>query len=248
MSTDPSSPLRLRLSRRARRVRLRVLPDGNVELVLPEGSDVAAALAFAESNRPWVERARARLLGRRLAQEAAVRAIPDTIDLPALGESWRLELVTGPEGVPRVRSLAGQRLRLVCSGSDDWVALLRAWLRRRGAETLPAWLEQVAARTGLQYARVQVRLQRSRWGSCSSRGTISLNAKLLLLTPALVDYLMVHELCHTRVMSHSAKFWRLVESKQPGALELDRSLRRVSRNLPAWAEQRPRTSAEAAEW
>jgi len=223
----------MRRSHRARRVRVRVLPDGQVELVLPEGADAGQALAFAESQRAWIERTRTRLLGRlrwRLGQSAV---IPEVIELPALGERWRIEQGLGSAGV---QWLSGRVLRLTCSSPGEGLALLRGWLRQRAADALPAWLERVAAETGLTYLRVQVRLQRGRWGSCSSRGTISLNAKLLLLPPELARYLMVHELCHTRVMNHSPAFWRLVERLEPAAAELDRALRRAAHELPAWLD------------
>jgi len=215
---------------------VRVLSDGQVELVLPEGADAGRALAFAESHRVWIERTRARLLQRWRLHRAQCGAIPEAIELLALGERWQVEQRPVALGAADVQMMPGHRLSLSCSGTAEGLALLRAWLRRRAVETLPGWLNRVARQTGLVYARVQVRLQRARWGSCSSRGTISLNAKLLLLPPELAHYLMVHELCHTRVMNHSPAFWRLVESRLPGAADLDRTLRRAACQLPAWLD------------
>jgi predicted metal-dependent hydrolase len=88
----------------------------------------------------------------------------------------------------------------------DAIADLQHWLKREARRHLPDWLALVAEDTGHRYQRVSVRLQRSRWGSCSSRGTISLNAKLLML-PRMRRYVLVHELCHTLHMNHSPAFW-----------------------------------------
>jgi predicted metal-dependent hydrolase len=79
-----------------------------------------------------------------------------------------------------------------------------------------------------------MRLQRTRWGSCSAQRTVSLNAALLLLEPELVRYLMVHELCHLRWLDHSRRYWRLVERFEPDFRALDRRLTEAWRELPAW--------------
>ena len=111
---------------------------------------------------------------------------------------------------------------------------LRRWLLAHARHRLSPRLAALATETGLSYRRLQVRRQRTRWGSCSSTGTISLNGCLLFLTPGQARYLMVHELCHTRHMNHSAAFWSLVERFQPGARALDRELSQAWRRIPAW--------------
>jgi predicted metal-dependent hydrolase len=101
-------------------------------------------------------------------------------------------------------------------------------------ETLAAELAHVAAKTGFTYRRVQIRRQRTRWGSCSISGTISLNVCLLFLRADIVRYLLVHELCHTRHMNHSARYWALVAIHEPNFRQLDRELLRGWRHVPAW--------------
>jgi hypothetical protein len=234
MSGPPDTPLRIRESPRAKRVRLRVLPDATVELVIPPGGDRLDAMAFAERKRAWIERARADVLERIGRREAAWRVLPEALVLSALGETWQLS--AGQPDLPpgQLEPAHPGRLRLGGCETEQALALLREWVKCRARATLPGWLDRVSDETGLGYARAQVRLQRSRWGSCSSRGTISLNAKLLFLDPPVVTYLMVHELCHTRFMSHSRAFWRLVERKMPGYRELDAALRRASGQVPQW--------------
>jgi hypothetical protein len=79
-----------------------------------------------------------------------------------------------------------------------------------------------------------VRRQKTRWGSCSSRGTISLNAKLLFLPPPLVDHLLLHELCHTRHMDHSPAYWTCVAGFEPDYRRLENEVTRGNRYVPAW--------------
>jgi predicted metal-dependent hydrolase len=116
----------------------------------------------------------------------------------------------------------------------DVAEALRGWLMDVAHDELGRQLEHVARECGLQFVRMQARRQRTRWGSCSSGGTISLNACSMFLEPAIVRYLLIHELCHTRHMNHSKRFWHLVESFEPDYQRLDRELTRGWQQVPGW--------------
>lgn len=88
-------------------------------------------------------------------------------------------------------------------------------LRRRAAEQLPVELLALAGLHRITVARVSIRNQRSRWGACSSRGSITLNWRLILVPPAVREYVMIHELMHRREMNHSARFWKHVAAACP---------------------------------
>jgi predicted metal-dependent hydrolase len=81
---------------------------------------------------------------------------------------------------------------------------------------------------------VAIRCQRTRWGSCSTRGTVSLNCSLVFLRPQVVHYLFVHELAHTKHMNHSSSFWHLVAKLEPEYRSLDRELLAGWRTVPSW--------------
>lgn len=83
--------------------------------------------------------------------------------------------------------------------------------------------------------RLCVRLQKTRWGSCSAKGVISLNGKLAFLPLGMVDYVICHELCHTVCPDHSNRFWNLLEKTLPGSFDLRKSLARAGRLVPSWA-------------
>ena len=88
---------------------------------------------------------------------------------------------------------------------------------RLGArELISALAEEEAARLGLGYRRIRIGDQRTLWGSCSSAGTLSFNWRLVLAPLEVLDYVVVHELCHLRVPNHSKSFWTLVEASRPG--------------------------------
>jgi len=110
------------------------------------------------------------------------------------------------------------------------------YLKVLARQVLPPALENHAREKGVQYKRVQIRGQRSVWGSYSSSGTLSLNYKLLFLPPELVDYVLLHELAHTLYLDHSSKFWRQLEAFQPGAQALDKRLSAAGRDVPPWLE------------
>lgn len=98
-------------------------------------------------------------------------------------------------------------------------------LRARAARELPAQLLTLAERHGLPVSRISIRNQRSRWGSCSPRGHIALNFRLVLMPAHVREYILIHELMHLKQANHSVRFWRLVEAACPGFRDAERWLR-----------------------
>jgi predicted metal-dependent hydrolase len=223
---------RVRASTRARRLAVRVLPGGLVEIVVPRGTRPRTVENFVSRHRGWIERT---VDLYRPADAQAMAAVPDRIRFAATGANFAVRF-TEDEGPPRLR-VSGGTLEL--TGSRTRPALLRHALQRftmrQAHAALGPWIERLSARSGLAYERMQIRRQRTRWGSCSRTGTISLNACLLFQPPEVVNYLLIHELAHTRHMNHSRRFWRLVESLEPGWRDLDAALTRGWREVPAWA-------------
>ena len=92
---------------------------------------------------------------------------------------------------------------------------IEAWYRRAAATHAAARLAHFAPQVGRSARKLVIRAQRTRWGSCSARGTISLNWRLMLAPPDILDYVVVHELCHSKEMNHSRAFWERVETILP---------------------------------
>ena len=221
--------LSLRRSALARRIRLRITPSGQVEVVVPKGFSARQLPALLDQHEEWVVETL-----KRLGDEAHLHRVeaPGQIELPAIGKVWRVVYLPDEGGRYGCRE-KGQGL-LQVSGGSHWQSAIRRWLLRQGREHLTPWLEQVSQETGLGFRDVSVRLQRSRWGSCSARQRINLNAALLFLPPEQVRYLLVHELCHTRQMNHSPAYWSMVATHQEDYRVLDRALRKSVRQLPEW--------------
>jgi len=228
------SPL-IRVSARARRLSLRVYPDARVEVVVPPRARPRDVEQFVAAHREWIESRRAIALRNRPAPQPFP---PGAIELRMSRESWRLHLAGGTGAMRVVESgvPGGQRI-LKVSGMASHARLraaLRAWLLRAARARLEPRVAVLAAATGVNYSQVSIRRQRSRWGSCSARGTISLNCCLLFQRPEVVDYLIVHELMHVKHMNHSARFWQAVERHCQDWRALDRELVQGWRHVPHW--------------
>ena len=230
-SRDASPAWDVRISRRARRLSMRVFPGGRVEVVVPPGVGIPAVERFVARHRDWAER-RAREFA--LQAPHATERRPSAVELAFLDRRWTVEYAHGGRSTVVETGEGSLRVR-TAGGTERQVgqALLR-WLSRAAAAQLGQRLDAVAEETGLDYERLLLRRQRTRWGSCSSAGAISLNVCLMFQRPEVVRYLMVHELCHRRHMNHSQHFWRLVESHEPDWRALDKELLKGWRHVPAW--------------
>ncbi len=228
-----SAPLRVRESGRARYLTLRLLPPHTLELVVPRGTHAADVNAFVLEHRQWIEEAR-----RELAASRPLRSepLPASVDLRAVDKQWRIAYLNEParRARCRVRDTVLEVLTPDASRRGA-AAALRNWLLDEADYHLVPWLKREARVVGRQPSRVQVRLQRTRWGSCSNSGTVSLNAALLFLEPDVVRYLFVHELCHLIALNHSRKFWSAVARFEPDFEALDRRLTQAWHEIPLWA-------------
>jgi predicted metal-dependent hydrolase len=221
---------RVRVSHRARRLTIRVYPDARVEVVVPPKVRPAEVERFVSAHREWIDARRALALRNRPVPqpfppgEIELRMTADRLRLHLAGGSGSLR-ITAVDPILRVTGAAPPaKLRRA----------LRSWLLRAARERLEPRVAAIAQAMGVEYSRVSIRRQRSRWGSCSARGTISLNCCLLFQRPEVVDYLIVHELTHVKHMNHSARFWQAVERHCASWRELDRELVQGWRHVPRW--------------
>ena len=236
---DHSTPdYTVRVSTRARRVRLVVTPAEGLVVVVPKGFPAGRIAGVVREHAGWIERTLERTSERRAHLAGLDQApVPEVIDMPGISVRWRVELKAGaPAGV---RGTVRDRM-LTLSGDVGDTAACRAAIRRAvrrvARERLPLMLGSAEAETGWAAAKVTVRRQRSRWGSCTSKHSISLNESLVFLPQHLVRYVMVHELAHTRRLDHSPAFWALVQRYEAGWRDRRRELREAWRHVPAWAE------------
>lgn len=222
----------VRQSRRARNLILQFQPPHTLEIVVPYGTRPKEVEAFVLEHRQWIDRARADI-ATRFKGERSRR--PRRVELAAIACAFEVRYVQRPGARPSVVTRSGELTITTPDAAFEATSrLLRRWLLEQARSFLKPWLRREAAALGLEPRRVTVRLQRTRWGSCSSQGNINLNASLMLLRPAVVRYLLVHELCHLRALDHSPRYWAHVRRAEPDYAALDRELADAWTTLPWW--------------
>jgi predicted metal-dependent hydrolase len=193
---------------RARRYLLRLRPDGVARVTVPRRGSISAARDFVARNIGWLEQQIQRLA----AQPKTAAEWKIGSEIYFRGELVRIELETAGQ----IRF--GSELLALRDVSVDLRPVIQKHFRKLAQQELPARVQELSALHGIEVSRVSVRNQKSRWGSCSRRGTISLNWRLIQTPEFVRDYIILHELAHRRQMNHSDKFWQEVERLCPDYL------------------------------
>lgn len=227
-------PVRERVSSRARHLRIEVHPGGEVWLIIPQCVSRARAHAFLAERAAWVLRHASVL-----KHEPPVRLRLDGSDrVPLRGVEVPLRVVAG--GLPSARA-ADDGIDLIVppqrlADRELLERLLMRTLRETARIDAAALLATEGKRLGIEYQGPRIADQKSRWGSCSADGLISVNWRLVMAPAEVFRYVVVHELCHRRHHNHSVRFWRLVARHMPGFENPRRWLRlhgaELSRILP----------------
>ena len=200
-------PIHFIRNRNARRYIIRVQPDGSVRATVPRLGSDKEARAFAERNTGWI----AKQLQNRQLNPAHPPTWQAGTEILYRGEIVKVSVTTNQAG--QFVHVADQSWPIPHTGN------LRPAIERRlralATSELTTQTLQLAQIHGLTVTRVTIRNQRSRWGSCSRRGTISLNWRLIQMPDSVREYVIIHELMHLREMNHTRQFWHLVEQHCP---------------------------------
>jgi len=217
----------IRESARRRTLSLELRADGSVRVAVPRGLRLAEVRRFVESRRAWIDSKRALLA----AAAPCRQPLESGSSLPYLGTELALYI----EPQPGARSASCRRelgtLRVRAPQVQSAPRAIEAWYRREALAHAGARVAHFAVLVGRAPRRLSIRGQRTRWGSCSARGSISLNWRLLQMPAAVFDYVVVHELCHLLVPNHSSRFWDEVGRVLPDYRERRAALRQFGRSL-----------------
>ncbi len=216
--------LTVRRQPRAKRIVLRMVPGRTAAVVsVPPGVALEEGVAFAESRKEWIVE--------RVTRTGLPVPFAHGGKVPFRGREHLVVHVPGRRGTVWREEVAGTA-RLCVAGAEEHMARrLREWMTRQARAALLKACRQYAAAMGARFARLSVRDQTSRWGSCSSRGTLSFSWRLIMAPDFVLDYIAAHEVAHLREMNHSPRFWRLVAQHCPHWREAEQWLNDHGRSL-----------------
>ncbi len=217
-------------SGKARRLSLKLSPHAGLFLVVPKRLSVAHLDLdqLLQSKSQWI-----------LNKLKLIASLENRQPRFTPAQGARLSF-GGKEIVLSIESSTRKRDRIALIGNtlavstqrreDDHVrALVTKWYVRAAAEIIPARVRELNQPIGFSFSNISVRNQKSRWGSCSRKGNLNFNWRLLLVPPSVMDYLIYHELAHLKELNHSIRFWRLVEQFCPAFRVAEGWLKREGR-------------------
>lgn len=215
-----------------RSVRLQICAQRGLLLTVPKLFNLQTIDSVLAEHRSWIEKTWLRIQPKINSPDKDF--LPLSLELLAIDKVW--QIAKQPSDNPRVwlQQPSDQQL-LICGKLTDpqLVKLaLHHWSRQKAKKHLIPWLQQLSLQTGLHYSTATIRDASTRWGSCSASKRISLNYKLIFLPPRLVEYVILHELCHLVHLNHSADFWGLLKTFCPEYIALRKELRGGHRYIP----------------
>lgn len=220
----------LRSSKKAKYLQLRISHQGLL-VVVPEKHAFTSAIieAFIQKKLGWIHK-------HWKCQENDKVILPSQIHLNAMNQLWQIKYV--PTQGNKLKLITNPSHQIILMGNikdiPSCFQLLKKWLKNVAQQFLVEELYKASKDTGLLFKDVSVRHNVTRWGSCSTHQHISLCCKLLLLSYPLMRHVLLHELCHTKVMNHGPTFWKLLETFDRDAKVNAKQLRIMARELPIW--------------
>ena len=237
---DLPVPVRIRRNSRAKNIILRVSPDQGLVVTTPTGYDVSSLPFCLQEKQAWIEKNVLAMLERGELFSAAPAPPPERLVFTAFGLEYGVRRLDGPghgvKGACCVYERGGSEIVVKGPFADGRAVadVLVRYCREKAGPLLVAALREVSGEIGLSFAGAAVRAQRTRWGSCNAKKNISLNFKLAFLPWELVRYVFVHELCHTKHLNHSKRYWALVAAHEPDWKRLDAALKHADEYAPLW--------------
>lgn len=198
-------------SSRARYARLEVRPQSGLAVIVPRSYDLSRIPELLNKKRRWILDKLSRFS--HISLPSAGLRSGDTV--PYLGRNLCIVRRKDSEQADNIR-VEGNRLVVSLKSTKVSLSLvLEGWYRREAEKLIRRRVDDLSRRLGVRYGRLTIRGANTRWGSCSQKGNINFNWKLLMVPEPVIDYVIIHELVHLKAMNHSKEFWHLVEQHCP---------------------------------
>jgi hypothetical protein len=202
----------LRYSSRAKHLRLQINSNNELEVILPGRYKHGKAEDFIIKKKDWILKH---------LKEKKVNGFYFLGEEISVLINYDLFLTR-----PQINYQNKKLMAKIPSGhsftSED---IYDIWLKHKAKLYLPERVKELSERSGFSYKKITIRSQKTRWGSCSAKGGLSFNYRLMKFRKEAIDYVIIHELCHLKEMNHSKKFWDLVEGFCPYYVNLKKELK-----------------------
>ncbi len=215
---DDELTYQIRFSKKAKYLQLRITSSNQLELIIPKRYSIKDGNKFINDKVDWIKKYQKNLV------------IQEKKEFYLFGEKILVKQNLN-FFLTKHKIRLNKNILTVESPADSKVTkeeLFQIYIRRIAKEYFLERVKFFSDQFGFRYKSVKIRGQKTRWGSCSSNGNLSFNFKLLQFKKEIIDYVIIHELCHTKQMNHSPKFWKLVEQCCPDYKNIKKELRNTN--------------------
>ena len=224
----PQTPDEIIFDRRRKRLMVQVLPGGRVVLKAPLGTTKRQINGFLEQHSAWIAEKRA-LMARQPEPSQAIRFVEGEL-LWLEGRQYPLHLAgSGARGLV---FKAGQGFILAAAEQGEGAERLESFYREATRKAVAVFCERYAKKWGLQVRSIRITSAKTRWGSCSRQNSLNFSLRLAMVPPEALEYVVAHELAHTRHHDHSQAFWNFLGQMLPGYETQRRWLKQNGLKLP----------------
>jgi len=224
----PQTPDEIIFDRRRKRLMVQVLPGGRVVLKAPLGTTKRQINSFLEQHSAWIAEKRA-LMARQPEPSQAIRFVEGEL-LWLEGRQYPLHLAGS--GVRGLVFKAGQGFILAATEQGEGAERLESFYREATRKAVAVFCERYAKKWGLQVRSIRITSAKTRWGSCSRQNSLNFSLRLAMVPPEALEYVVAHELAHTRHHDHSQAFWNFLGQMLPGYETQRRWLKQNGLKLP----------------
>ena len=206
------------IRKRVRRFTLRVSTrDERIVCTVPWFASKADTIEFITRNRTWIEKQRAKI---RALKSSHKQRLPGTIHF--LGDLYTVLNVPNAQ----FAGIINHEDKVILSSlqSED-IEQRKKWYKDQALQFIPPLVQEYALKHNFTFGKIAIKHQQSKWGSCTVDGNLNFNAKMMLIPMHVIQYLIIHELSHTKHFHHGASFWELVEECYPEYLKAEEYLR-----------------------
>ena len=221
-----------------RTVALIVEYNGSVTVRAPMRLPESAIQEFADKHIDWVEKKKNEMLA--VVPTQLTQYQPDETFL-YLGKEYPLEVIPAQHK----KLILDDRFKIAESALGNAELVFQKWYRQQASLLIPERVKFFAELHQLRYEKINITSARTRWGSCSSKNTLSFSWRLILTPPEVIDYVIIHELAHTVHHNHSKRFWNLVEKLLPDYKERRKRLQRYGQQVQEDHKPIPKSAVDA---